>query len=250
MSCPTDALGRSSYEVLADAIPAGDGAVLDLACGDGFLVETVHRCAPHRRVVGVDLNAAELSAACRRLGSAQELLRGSADQLPIASSSISVVTAHYALMLLLPIDAVLAEVRRVLQPTGSLVAVVPGPTRADTPNGWMALRSAFAAVRDAYPIEFPTIQDERVLATTGRADLLRHAGLDVITDREIELRDRIEPTVAFEQLWSTYGPDLLPDDARTKLRDELQRRLSALTEPDGRVPMIYTFDLVVATARH
>jgi SAM-dependent methyltransferase len=249
MSGPTDEHGRTSYELLVDEIPPGDGQVVDLACGDGFLIGTINRSAPQRPVVGLDLNGAELSAARRRLGPTQGLLRAVADRLPLASSSVSVVTAHYSLMLLHPIDAVLAEISRVLRPGGSLVAVVPGPTRADEPNGWTALRSAFATVRETCPIELPPIQDDRVLSSTSRTELLQAAGLDVGIDRQIDLRDRLDPRVAYEHLWSTYGPELFSGEGQAQLSKETRLGLSALTERDGLVPMIHTVQIVVATAR-
>jgi SAM-dependent methyltransferase len=249
MSGPTDEHGRTSYELLVEEIPPGDGHVVDLACGDGFLIETINRSAPQRSVVGVDLNTAELRAARRRLGSAQGLLRAVADRLPLASSSVSVVTAHYSLMLLHPMDKVLAEISRVLRPGGSLVAVVPARTRSAEPNGWTALRSAFAVVHDQYPIELPPIEDGRALSSTSRTELLQAAGLDVCIERQIDLRDRLDPNVAYKHLWFTYGPGLFSEEAQAQLSQEIRLGLSALTERDGLVPMIYTVQIVVATAR-
>ena len=55
----TDEAGRNSYEVLAAVIQDGDEPVLDLACGDGYLLELLH---PNRACVGMDWNIGELDA--------------------------------------------------------------------------------------------------------------------------------------------------------------------------------------------
>jgi ubiquinone/menaquinone biosynthesis C-methylase UbiE len=125
----SDALGRNSYEVLAHALGVQDEPVLDLACGDGYLLELVRR---DHDCLGVDWNAAELSAASRRLGSHAPLARADAADLPIATRSFGAVLCHYALMLLQPLEGVLAELARILRPGGLLAAVLP---RASSDSG-------------------------------------------------------------------------------------------------------------------
>jgi hypothetical protein len=38
---PRDVSGRTSYELLVDAVPAVDEPVVDLACGDGSLIDAL-----------------------------------------------------------------------------------------------------------------------------------------------------------------------------------------------------------------
>jgi SAM-dependent methyltransferase len=249
MSRPRDVSGRTSYELLVDAVPTVDGPVVDLACGDGFLIDALRRRPDLPSVIGVDLNTAELRAARQRLGPSAALLRTNAKAMPFATSSLSVVTSHFSLMLLLPLDDALAEIARVLQPAGILVAVVPGPIREDVPNGWPALRSAFVETLADHPIELPPIQDARILDPDTRATLLDAAGLTVTTDQRTELLDRADPAVAFDDLWLTYGPEVLPESARAVLRDRLRHELSERTESDGLVPMVHVVDLVVAISK-
>jgi hypothetical protein len=153
-------------------------------------------------------------------------------------------------MLLLPLNDALGEIARALKPGGSLVAVVPGPTRQDVPNGWPALRSAFAETLADHPIELPPIQDDRILEPDTRATILAAAGLTVTTDQRTELLDRAAPAVAFDHLWLTYGPEVFPDSAQEVLRDRLRQKLNDRTGSDGLVPMVHTVDLVVATSNH
>ncbi|MGB3754551.1 MAG: class I SAM-dependent methyltransferase [Parerythrobacter sp.] len=78
-----DAEGRDSYTWLAQALNARDGgAMLDLACGSGVLLE---RLAAERfltRLTGVDMSAPELALAATRLaGTGVELRQGTAQDL-------------------------------------------------------------------------------------------------------------------------------------------------------------------------
>jgi SAM-dependent methyltransferase len=113
--------GRSSYHHLAEYVPDGARDVLDLACGDGALLEVL--LARHRRAVGLDRNRAELAAAGRRLPDA-ELHHGIAEALPFADGRFDAVVCHMALMLMDDAGVVVAEVRRVLRPGGRFAAAV------------------------------------------------------------------------------------------------------------------------------
>ena len=145
----SDALGRNSYEVLAHALGVQDEPVLDLACGDGYLLELVRR---DHDCLGVDWNAAELSAASRRLGSHAPLARADAADLPIATRSFGAVLCHYALMLLQPLEGVLAELARILRPGGLLAAVLPRASSDSTPIA--VFRAAWKQVSGSYPSRF------------------------------------------------------------------------------------------------
>lgn len=66
--------GRPSYDRLADAVPVDATAVLDLACGDGALLERLVR--PGRALTGLDANGSELAAAGARLEDRAGTARG------------------------------------------------------------------------------------------------------------------------------------------------------------------------------
>src|SRR5512134_1405062 len=98
----------SSYDRLARVVPvtATPQTVLDLACGDGYLLDLLRRRRqPGLRWLGIDRSAAELQAARRRLGPAA-LCQARAQQLPLADASIDGILCHLGLMLLLPLDPV------------------------------------------------------------------------------------------------------------------------------------------------
>ena len=129
---------RSSYDLLAgfaraNADGAAPRAVLDLACGDGYLLEVLASEAPETtRLVGLDFSGGELMAARARLAGAARrpagltLLHADATALPLATGEVDVVLCHLALNLLAPVDVAVAEIRRVLAPGGTVAAVVLG----------------------------------------------------------------------------------------------------------------------------
>jgi SAM-dependent methyltransferase len=96
-------------------------SILDLGCGDGQL--TLRLATTGARVTGVDLSPEMLSAARARGVDARE---GSAELLPFADRSFDAVFSNAVLHWIRNQDAMMAEVRRVLQPGGRFVAEMAG----------------------------------------------------------------------------------------------------------------------------
>lgn len=129
------ALARAgSYERLAARVPPGD--VLDLACGDGALLRLL---GP--RAVGIDLSRRELATAARAASAASpvsaschghaQVLQARAQELPFADRSFDAATCHLAFMLFDEIEAVVAELARVLRPGAPFLALLGGGPSAD-----------------------------------------------------------------------------------------------------------------------
>ncbi|HEY8768663.1 MAG TPA: class I SAM-dependent methyltransferase [Dehalococcoidia bacterium] len=124
--------GSASYDLLVDVAVAAQrqkrGALrlLDLACGDGYLVELcLQRLGDGARITGVDMSERELSAARERLrGHRVSLLDGKAQDLPLADASVDAVISHMAFMLTVPVEPVVHEIARVLSPGGVFSAVI------------------------------------------------------------------------------------------------------------------------------
>ena len=135
----TDELGRNTYEMLSDVIQDGDDPILDLACGDGYLLELLH---PSHACVGMDWNIAELDAAFRRRAHGAPLVRANAAGLPIATATFGAITCHYSSMLLRPLETVLAVVARSLRSGGLLATMLPAP-RSET----LRIQSQYFALR-------------------------------------------------------------------------------------------------------
>jgi SAM-dependent methyltransferase len=115
LSDARDDAGRSPYDWLLDAVPAGVGTVVDLACGSG----PIARRLDVPLVVGVDQSAGELARA------AGPRVQARATALPLTTGCAGAVVSSMALMLLHPLERTLAEVARVLRRQGAFVATVP-----------------------------------------------------------------------------------------------------------------------------
>jgi ubiquinone/menaquinone biosynthesis C-methylase UbiE len=101
--------------------------LLDLGCGTGEFLREAKRNYPRLSVTGLDLSAPYLKVAERRLAdwSRVDLVEAPAEAIPAPDASFDIVTALY-LFHELPgrvRRAVLAEIRRVLRPGGTLILV-------------------------------------------------------------------------------------------------------------------------------
>ncbi len=106
---------------------AGVQTVLDVATGTGLVLRALRslRADPVVRMVGVDLSPGMLGVARIALPRA-ELLVADAARLPLADSSVDLVTCVTALHLMPDVDAVLGEWTRVLRPGGRAVTATFG----------------------------------------------------------------------------------------------------------------------------
>lgn len=119
--------GRDAYwrrRAVALVRPSVDDRVLDVACGTGDLARAFLR-AGAGAVVGCDFAHQMLIGAARAGESAATAARGwveaDALKLPFADQSFSVVSCAFGVRNFADLDAGLAEMHRVLQPSGRLV---------------------------------------------------------------------------------------------------------------------------------
>lgn len=232
------ALGRgnpSSYETLAALAKAGDRA-LDVACGDGMLMERL-LARGAAEVTGIDMSSEELAAARARLGDRARLLEGRAQALPFEDASFDVVTCHMALMLMDAPDGVVAEVRRVLRPGGVFGAVVGSAPASD--GTWIRIVQIFAPA-----LSGPSLGDRRTRSPEGLRDLL-----GAFEDVRIEPLS-VDLSGPEEDVWQlfadTYMPAMLPEATAAAIESAARAALRDLRRPDGTVPCILPLTLVTA----
>jgi SAM-dependent methyltransferase len=259
----TTAGGRTSYQMLAERVGVAARSlnrpvdVLDLACGDGYLIEVcLHQFEGEiRTIAGVDMSDGELDLARRRLeGTIARFHIGLAQSLPIAPDSVDVALCHAAFMLMLPIEPVVRELARVLRPGGTFSAVV-GSTLASahTSDGeeveearalWEEIRTT---LQTFWREEFPRLQidrrlgDDRAMTGEGWGELFpSETGYTGDVDEqqfEIIIRD------SAEGLWSfckeTYLADMLDKSMQERLRSRVISVLAGHEHPSGTMTMAF-----------
>ncbi|MDD4931846.1 MAG: class I SAM-dependent methyltransferase [Methylacidiphilaceae bacterium] len=139
------ALGRGSRyrnQALRRAGLLPGATVLDVGTGTGLLArEALALVGPHGRVLGVDPSPGMLNEVREpRL----QLLRGSAEALPVPDASCEFLSMGYALRHLRDVHAAFAEFYRVLRPGGRLLLLEI--TRPTTPWGRHLLRGYLRVV--------------------------------------------------------------------------------------------------------
>lgn len=148
LNCGKTTTGCSSYQMLADAAGLRENmSVADLACGSGALTQLIsQRVGPSGRVVGIDLNHAELALAAARCRECANVgfLEESAAGLSLPDASMDAVLCHMAIMLFRPIEPPLAEIARILRSSGTFAAVIPGVS--DGNALFDAVRKTLAAI--------------------------------------------------------------------------------------------------------
>ncbi len=127
------AMRRQALVPLRAALVEQDGRrrgmprLLDLACGTGSFLREVKANWPRLYVTGLDLSPHYLAVARRTLvsWSRARLVEGAAEAMPFADGEFDILTCIYLFHELPPRvrRAVVAEMRRVLRPGGTLILV-------------------------------------------------------------------------------------------------------------------------------
>jgi SAM-dependent methyltransferase len=226
----------SSYDLLVrtvEAAPAG-AAVLDLACGDGYLLQRIAHTRPDARVTGIDMSEPELGAARRRLGPDADLRCERADALTLRGGSVDVVLCHLALMLMAPLDPVLDEIARILRAGGAFAAVLGGEGQDGA--AWSLFGEVYRSLLDRDGAAVPCFGDRRTDSAVSLQGLIaghgafRDARVDTVV---VTLDGTPDEIVAFFGL--TYNAFAL-GEARPALEAQLLARLVPLQDVRGLVP--------------
>nr|WP_281381976.1 class I SAM-dependent methyltransferase [Nocardiopsis mwathae] len=193
---------------------------MDLACGSA----PTRTHLPGARWVGLDASARELGfAASRGRG---PLVRGEAAALPFARRSVAGVCAAMCLQVVTPLDAVLAEVRRVLR-RGGLVATLTPARLGSSPVklwGWLRVLRSVGVLR----LPWPNPQ-----ACDRAADVLRAHGFAVVSDERRVFRLDLSTAAAASLLLDSLH---LPGLGADRLA-EAEAALSGWARPGRSLPL-------------
>ncbi len=131
--------------------------ILDLGAGTGKALPALAALYPDAEIVGMDLTPAMLQVAATRSNSSSStpalLVCADAARLPFPDQSMDLVFSSFAIHWSPVLDAVLAEVRRVLRHPGLFTFTTPGP------ESYRELRAAWRAVdQTPHVIPFPEMR--------------------------------------------------------------------------------------------
>jgi SAM-dependent methyltransferase len=119
----------STYGLLVDDVAklSQCKTLLDIACGDGYLLQLISERFRQATLVGVDASSEEVRLARERVYPGDvRFEEGPVEALPFPSGSIDAVVCHMAFMLFDDARTVTREIARVLSP-GGMFAAVFGP---------------------------------------------------------------------------------------------------------------------------
>ncbi|WP_338872285.1 class I SAM-dependent methyltransferase [Myxococcus stipitatus] len=238
----------SSYALLEAEVPRGEApqVVLDLACGDGHLLEMLaRRGQPGLTLMGIDMSEHELAAAQERLKGAATLTLGRAQALPFPDASVDLVLSHLAFMLMDDVETVLSELHRVLKPAGRVSMVIGGGSiRSAAFDQYLRLlRPLLASLPNPpRPLGDPRVRTEEGLTELfGDFSALHIQNLDVQCDGP--------PEHVWSSLTRTYDGDRLSAPARDALKVDFLRAVEPLRFANGTLPFQWSMRQVTATRR-
>jgi SAM-dependent methyltransferase len=232
--------GKSSYDLLTSVVSTDSSkniTVLDLACGDGFLLEKLHqRNQTNLQLIGVDMSEDELAAAKRRVKDSPILFhQAKAQSLPLSDASVDYVLCHMAIMLMDSVEAVISEIRRVLKPGGKFSAVVGSKGPKNEANN-IFMRLLDEALKSEGLTWSLRLGDPRIRNDEGvRALFSRSSGFaEPIQIEEHLLGLNLSARKATEFFMLTYDPELLsPTGLRVfemKLHEALEKIIESSSE--------------------
>lgn len=130
---------------------------LDLGCSTGFISDEL--AAAGATVVGLDIDVPGLAAARLRFGGRCRFVCADGARLPLADTSVDVVIFNMIYEHVLDPDAVMAEIRRVIRPSGV---------------AYLGFANKWGIVEPHYNLPFlsylPQRWADRYVAASGRAD--------------------------------------------------------------------------------
>ena len=212
----------SSYDLLVDDAAAVEHltTAVDLACGDGHLVELLARRLPTGQIIGVDMAPEELDVARHRsLLENVRLINARAEALPLPDASADAVVCHMALMLFDDARSVVNELARVIRPGGVFAAVLgPAPGNSEFVARFGALLREAEAAEQLPPLQVGdrlTFAEDTLLAIF--ASDVWSVRLERFALRFDGTDDQIQAT-----LLAMYNVARLSDDGRAKLSQRLK----------------------------
>lgn len=120
--CTLQPLYQAAHRSLmsvATALTPSPQRILDLGCGTGLLLRSLHDTMPHATVIGVDASSPMLNVATTQ-GSDIGWVQASAEQLPFSDTTFDLVTASFTTRHWRDVYQAAREIARILTAGGTL----------------------------------------------------------------------------------------------------------------------------------
>jgi SAM-dependent methyltransferase len=237
----------SSYDLLVDDAAAVEHltTAVDLACGDGHLVELLARRLPTGQIIGVDMAPEELDVARHRsLLENVRLINARAEALPLPDASADAVVCHMALMLFDDARSVVNELARVIRPGGIFAAVLgPAPGNSEFVARFGALLREAEAAEQLPPLH---VGDSMTFAEDSLRAIFASDAWNSVRIEQFALRfegsdDQIQAT-----LLAMYNVARLSDDGRAKLEQRLEDEMLERRQTDQPTECVLSLRHLVA----
>lgn len=238
-------LGPSSYALLAieaEALAQYGTApvVLDLGCGSGRLSEVLlERGLPPENLIGVDFVAEQIERTRQRLNTpGVRLFHAQSQDLPLDDNSVDCVLNHMGLAVMVPVEATLKEVGRVLRSGGRMAVVVDGPPKKGSIDKVYnrILRETVAAEQPDFLRSVASDQDVSDPAILARL-VHMHTGMDLQSVRSFELLMRMSVSEYLAFLEGEYLMRRLQEAGRQRVRDAVARLFDSYGDDRVVIPL-------------
>ncbi len=210
--------GKSSYTLLSE-LPMAKDRVLDLGCGDGYLLQSLHDRGDFTgESYGLDFSEHELAIAQRRKIERAQWIEGNAHAIALPSHRFDWVLSHFAFHIIANPSQTIAEVARLLRPGGRFATIVGGgPKLGDAFELFLEI-----AKPQLSPI--PKLGDPRCSSVDGLAALfLPEQGWQIadLDDHAIDLSGSVSQL--WDSLSTVYALAPLGQSQRLLLRERFSR---------------------------
>lgn len=225
----------STYALLAStvSITTDETRVLDLACGDGFLLGLLEsRRQPNLHLSGIDMSLGELRQAGSRLQASTELTEGTAQHLPSPEDSFDHVLCHMAFMLMANVESVVQEIRRVLKSSGTFSAIVGASAPASI--AIQAFKTVFPKYQRKPGLEKIQFGDSRTRSCEGIHELLSPVFSKLVIN-DIQIHMRLTPEEVWDRFANMYDLSLINECDVDPLRHEYLQLIRSACGADGKL---------------
>jgi SAM-dependent methyltransferase len=180
-------------------------------------------------IVGADFCPEGIELARLRISDPRaSFLVARAQDLPFSDASFGYVVCHMALMLMDPLEPVLAEAKRVLKPGGRLLAVVSGGAPLGLYKEVRRLTSLFVQAHIPSYVESRQTRTPRLPGET----------------REFQVSSRVRPEAVWDYMKTMYFVPMLPSWAQRELRDDLLAAAQGVLDEQGNADLHIPMKLV------